>query len=413
MSNWFQDAKSRAEQQTFWSPHQKLALHQLQSQSWPTRKTEQWKYTPVTPIERANFNGQSDVSSAVQPIEGQQTLDFVFINGMLANQPNTLPEGIALLELGEQTQGSWAESHFGQVKPERHLFGLVNDCLATAGVAIDIAAGVNIETPIRVVNLVTEGIEAHSRILVRLGENASAKVIEETQGNHAGMLTAYAEYILDDHARLEHYHFALRTGDAISVSGSHFKLQSEAKLNSTLVGFGSVLSRLDVDVLHCAENAFAKLNAIYLLDGDEVFDLHSTIEHEKGHCVTDETVRGIVGGKAKAVFNGRIHIHRDAQKTLAELSNKNLLLTDTAQVNTKPELEIYADDVRCAHGATVAELDKSALYYLTSRGVSKEKALVMLNFGFVNALVDEMPNQHLAEWLRPQLQQRFIDMQVD
>jgi len=128
------------------------------------------------------------------------------------------------------------------------------------------------------------------------------------------------------------------------------------------------------------------------------------------NCTTLENVRGIAADQGQATFNGRIHIHRDAQKTLAELNNRNLLLSDKAQINTKPELEIYADDVRCAHGATVAELDSQALYYLTSRGVSREDALVMLNFGFINALVDEMPNQDIAQWLRPLLRERFAEM---
>lgn len=412
MSNWLQQAKVRAEQQQFWSPQQKLALQQLQTQPWPTRKTEQWKYTPVNAIERGDFSQQTAQEAVVPAIDGQETLDFVFVNGVLKTQPDALPNGLSINTISNHQDSPWAADYFAQCKPARHIFGLVNDCLASDGVIIDVKPGAKIDTPVRIINAVSENAEVHNRILMRIGDGASVSVIEHADGHEHSFLTAYAEYFLGAEATLEHYRFALRVEKAISVGGSHFKLQEKARLNSTIVGFGSVLSRLDVDVIHSAENAFAKINAIYLLDGEEIFDLHSNIEHEIGHCVTDETVRGIVGGKAKAVFNGRIHIHRDAQKTLAELSNKNLLLADTAQINTKPELEIYADDVRCAHGATVAELDKAALYYLTSRGISKAKALVMLNFGFVNALVDEMPNQHLAEWLRPKLQQRFSHMQV-
>ncbi|XOV77631.1 MAG: Fe-S cluster assembly protein SufD [Aestuariibacter sp.] len=412
MSDWLQHAKARAEQQHFWSPQQKLALQQLQTRPWPSRKVEQWKYTPVNAIERGAFAQKPAFAAQVSPLAGQETLDIVFVNGELQSQPQSLPAGLSIHSLTEHAQAGWAADYFAQCKPDRHLFGLVNDCLADNGVIIDIATESKIALPLRIINVVSQDAEVHNRVLVRVGDGASVSVIEQAEGNESSLLTAFAEYFVGASAKLEHYRFALRIRDAISVGGSHFKLQKEAQLNSTVVGFGSVLSRLDVDVMHCGENAFAKINAIYLLDGEEIFDLHSNIEHEIGHCVTDETVRGIVGGKAKAVFNGRIHIHRDAQKTLAELSNKNLLLADTAQVNTKPELEIYADDVRCAHGATVAELDKAALYYLTSRGISKEQALIMLNFGFVNALVDEMPNQHLAEWLRPQLQNRFAQMQV-
>jgi Fe-S cluster assembly protein SufD len=165
-------------------------------------------------------------------------------------------------------------------------------------------------------------------------------------------------------------------------------------------------------VNYAGEFSQANLNAIYLLDNHEIFDLHSTIEHAVPNCTTEENVRGIVADHARAVFNGRIHIHRDAQKTLAELNNRNLLLSATAEIYTKPELEIYADDVRCAHGATVAQLDKKSLFYMQSRGISKAQAQIMLSFGFINELVDKMPNQPLAEWLRPQLRERFAQMEV-
>jgi Fe-S cluster assembly protein SufD len=245
-----------------------------------------------------------------------------------------------------------------------------------------------------------------------LASNASLTVVEDFSGEERSFNTGFAEYVLAESATLEHYRFALQTGAALSVGGSHFNLGDKAKLNSTLVGFGSELSRLDVDVNHTGEHAFAKLNAIYLLDGHELFDLHSTIEHMVPNGTTEENVRGIVADHSRAVFNGRIHIHRDAQKTLAELNNRNLLMSRDAEINTKPELEIYADDVKCAHGATIAEIDKKSLYYLQSRGVSKAQAQIMLSFGFINELVDQMPNQVLAEWLRPQLRQRFAKMEV-
>lgn len=127
---------------------------------------------------------------------------------------------------------------------------------------------------------------------------------------------------------------------------------------------------------------------------------------------TEENARGIVGDKARAVFNGRIHIHRDAQKTLAELNNRNLLLSRRGVINTKPELEIYADDVKCAHGATVAEIEEEALYYMLTRGIPRSKALVMLNFGFIQELINDVPNVAVREWLAPILSERFAQMEV-
>jgi Fe-S cluster assembly protein SufD len=196
------------------------------------------------------------------------------------------------------------------------------------------------------------------------------------------------------------------------VGGSHFSLQESANLNSTFVSYGSELSRIDVDIMHAGQHAKAKMNAIYLLAEGELFDMHSTIEHAVPNGTTEENARGIIGDRARAVFSGRIHIHRDAQKTLAELNNRNLLLSRRAMINTKPELEIYADDVKCAHGATVAEIEEQALYYLLSRGIKRSKALVMLNFGFIQELVNDIDNEAIKQWLLPMLNERFASMEV-
>jgi Fe-S cluster assembly protein SufD len=143
------------------------------------------------------------------------------------------------------------------------------------------------------------------------------------------------------------------------------------------------------------------------LDNKELFDLHTTIEHAMPGGRTREIVRGIVGGAGKAVFNGRIHIHPHAQKTDARLSNNNLLLSKQAEVDFKPELEIYADDVRCAHGATVSQIEEWSLYYLQSRGIDKKQAQAMLTFGFINELLEQMPHPEVGDWLRPKIRQRF------
>lgn len=138
-----------------------------------------------------------------------------------------------------------------------------------------------------------------------------------------------------------------------------------------------------------------------------MIDYHTNVEHCVPHCTSNEVFRGIIGDAAKAVFNGRIHIHPQAQKTLAELSNKNLLTSRTAEINTKPELEIYADDVRCAHGATISQLDETSMYYLQSRGVSKADAITMLSFGFINELLNQVPEQAVQDYLRPRLVSLF------
>lgn len=418
MSVWLDNAIARANSTSDWlSPIRVASLAALKKTPWPTRKTEAWRYTSLKSLERATLSPVASVNQdTLDVIDGYESVNLVFRNGEFDDGALTseLPNGLTItfLPAASDAVKQLSLDELSTIKPERHLFGLVNDALAQNIVRIEVAEGVAVSQAVRITSLMSLHAESHTRVFVKLNKGSSLTVSEHYQGNVESLNTGFVEYDICAEAKLEHYRFALQTEKAISIGGCHFKLGERADLNSTLVGFGSDLSRVDTDIIYDGEFANAKLNAFYLLDGKELFDLHATVEHAVPNCTTLENVRGIVADRAKAVFNGRIHIHRHAQKTLAELNNRNLLLSDKAEINTKPELEIYADDVRCAHGATVAEIDKHALYYLESRGISRSKAQVMLNFGFINELIDQMPNQVLAEWIRPQIRNRFAQMEV-
>jgi Fe-S cluster assembly protein SufD len=414
MNNWLGNALNRAETVDDWLQHRRHAsLALLRATEWPTRKTEAWKYTSLRPLAEASFMAADRSAPPLESINGLHAIELPLLAGPGAQAPAGLPAGLTVTPLATAHAAvrEWAVSTFSSVKPRRHLFGLVNDVLAVDGWIIDVAPGARIEQPLHLQASLGAGQESHQRVLVRLGEGASLTVLEQCGGEGAGFTTLFAEYDIGPQAELEHYRLALQTGAAISIGGSHFQLAERSRLNSTLVGFGSQLSRVDMDILHRGEHAMAKLNAIFLLEGDEKFDLHSTIEHIAANGTTEENVRGLIADRGKAVFNGRIHIHPHAQKTLAELHNRNLLLSPQAEVNTKPELEIYADDVRCAHGATVAEIDKAALYYLVSRGIHPRQANVLLNYGFINELVEQIPHEVIRKWVRHTLRARFQGLQ--
>ena len=418
MNQWLQQVLDRSQSFDDWlSPLRAEALAILESTDWPTRRVERWKYTSLTVLEQFKLSA-NDISQdiSISDIDGLDSFDFIFIDGQLQKNLNQLflPKGVrisGLLTASEQDQ-KVASMLFTKIKPKHHFFGLVNDILAQDGLIIDIEAGCQLEKPIRIVSVSSGKQESHHRVLVRLGRDAKATVIEQEQGDKPSVSTCFAEYEVGEQAHLQHYRFAMQTDQAIYFAGCHFSLLKHAQLNTTLIGYGSQLSRIDIDIVHNGEYANAKFNTAYLLSDSEHFDLHSTIEHVMPNGTTKENARGIVGDKAKAVFNGRIHIHRGAQKTLAELNNRNLLLSRRGQVNTKPELEIYADDVQCAHGATIAEIEEEALYYLRSRGIPRTEALVMLNFGFIQQLLNEIPNRHITKWLEPKLKSRFVEMQL-
>jgi len=423
MSQWLNSALSREAIDDDLLVKRQQSLQLLKQAKKPSRKNEAWKYTSIKNLDEIILGNEAANSSCniskedLAPIQGLESIDLVFLDGKLDLSLSTsaLPTGLIVNPLNDISPDNkgWVLDNFSSIKPDKHYFGLLNDVLAKDGVLIRVADNTLIEKTIRIIQRFSKGAEAHTRVLVQVGEGARLKVMEHYCGDELSVNTGFAEYELGKNSQLEHYRFALQTGEALSLGGCHFKLQERSVLNSTLIGFGSNLSRLDVDVRHCGEFANAEINAIYLLDGTELFDLHSTIEHEAANCTTLENVRGIVADRSRAVFNGRIHIHRHAQKTLAELNNRNLLLSNRAEIDTKPELEIYADDVRCAHGATIAEIDKKALYYLQSRGIDKSKAQELLNFGFINELLEKMPSQVIADWLRPLLRERFSRMTLE
>lgn len=413
MSSWLETLNAGASARVAQSrnPAAKRGAQLLSESAWPTRKTEAWKYTSLSSLAEASYDEGKSTRVAPQAIANFDAFDLVF-DGVRWRLPDIFEEGVRIATFDNLSplEQSEISAEMLAIKPARHLFGAVNDLMAQDILVIDVEPNAAPKIPLRVVLNAIEGGAQHARIWVRIASGAKLQIIEQVEGSGQGLSTLFAEYSVADTASLCHSRFQLQGGEHHSIGGCHIKLGEHAKLRSTVVGFGSQVSRLDFDVEHAGGYAHAEIDAVYLLQGEELFDLHSTIEHAVANGTTDENVRGIVADRAKAVFNGRIHIHRDAQKTLAELNNRNLLLSSTARVSTKPELEIYADDVKCAHGATVAELDDAAIYYLRSRGVSEHDAKVMLNFGFINELVDKMPNFAVAEWLRGKLKARFLAM---
>lgn len=419
MSQWFERSQQSLELRgDGLDDFRQQASKRLAERMMPTRKTEAWRYLNLKGIESLELPRVTDVDSAghVAPVvDGLNAIDISFTNGALVTSLDELdlPNGLSIEVVTHVSASNQdvLEQTLGQIKPASNLFGQINDAQLDAGLLIRVAANTSISQPLRIVFNMTASVERHQRVLVQLEEGAELEVIEQCCGHVHSFNTLFSEFQVGPHAKLKHYRLALQSERALQVAGCHFLLANEARLSTNVIGYGSDLARLDVDVIHAGEYAHAEINAVYLLEDEEVFDLHTNVEHTVPNCTTSETIRGIAANHSKAIFNGRIHIHRDAQKTLAELSNKNLLLSNTAQINTKPELEIYADDVRCAHGATIAQLDDKALYYLCSRGISKSRARVMMNFGFINAVVETMPNGALGAWLKEILELRFAQLE--
>jgi Fe-S cluster assembly protein SufD len=381
----------------------------------PTRKTEAWKYTSLQLLER-DFNSATPAAVPESKLPQFGGARLVFVDGFLQGAVNdiALPPGVSLVRFVDADPGQAARiaDHIGTaVASEKHLFANLNDATLADGLFLDVAQGARLTEPLHIVHVTSDRDPAFSvsqRLLVLLGDNAEASVVEHFSGeSKAAFTSGITELLLGAGARMRHCRLHLEQGGAMHIGGVHALLQRDSLLDSFHLALGSDLKRIDVSVEFAGPGAHCDLNGIYLLRGSEHVDYHTCIEHAVPHCTTDEVFRGVIGDEARGVFNGRIHIHPDAQKTRAELSNRNLLTSASAEINTKPELEIYADDVQCAHGATVAQLDEGMLHYLRTRGVGREEAEVMLSYGFINELVEALGHEPLKDFLHPLLAQRL------
>jgi len=391
----------------------------------PNFKVEEWKYTSLRALKEADFAAEPRAiadKTGLQncyTVEGLDVHRLVFVDGQFSSAQSTddaLPEGLSLVAFSNASEEDAAsiQQYLGKLaEPESGVFNALNATWLSDGVYLRVAAGSRIEKPVQVVWVSSDASDSFGisqRLLVVVEESASATVIEHFAGVDnapSHFCNGVTELFLGEKARLNHYRLHLEQSNALHVGAVHANLQAGSTLNGFHMALGSRVKRIDVNVVHRGEGAHCELNGVYLPRNKEHVDYHTTLEHAVPGCTSEENFRGIISDQARAVFNGRIHIHPGARKTEAHLSNKNLLTSNTAEIDTKPELEIYNDDVICSHGATVSQLDSVQLHYLRTRGVSSQEARVLLSFGFINELIAEIDHEPLQQYLRPKLAELF------
>jgi Fe-S cluster assembly protein SufD len=414
--------KANASAQVFKSVNE-AGAQAFSAMPFPTRKTESWKYTSLHALTKQDFNQPVDVANANNAsvdfaIDGLDAVELVFVNGQFqaASSSKEQLAGLQLVRFSEASAEQLAliEKHLAKnAETERNLFTALNNAQVNDGVFVLVSKNTQLTKPVQIVNISTaqaQPASAFNRCLVVLEQHAQATVIEQfvsSDEEQNVVLNQVSEMVVGDGAHLHHYRLHKEHESSLHFGGVYVDLNRDSQFSSYQVLLGGQIKRFDVLVNHNVGGSHCEMKGVYLPKNDQHVDIHSYIEHKAAHCTTNEVYRGIMADRSKAVFNGRIHIHPDAQKTLAELSNKNLLLSDKAQINTKPELEIYADDVKCAHGATVAQLNETAKFYLQSRGISAQEADIMLSFGFINELLESIPLEALRVSLRPLLAQQF------
>jgi Fe-S cluster assembly protein SufD len=392
-------------------------------QEIPTRKTEAWKFTSLYNF-TSNEEGYGRLAEthnaagldAITTIPALNAQRLVFVNGQYSEELSSnesISNVVRFSQANEAQQAIIADNLGTAIEQEKHLFAALNNATTTEGVLVYVGKNEQLKTNIQITHITTaqaKPFTVAARLLIVLETGAQATVVEHFASNDAEQncfVNAITEAKVGANARLNHYRLQLMQEGSIQMGGIHVDLDRDANYDSFQLGLGAKIVRNDINVNHNVGGSHCELVGVYLPQNKQLIDFHSNIEHKVANCTTNEVFRGIMADKSKAVFNGRIHIHPDAQKTLAQLSNKNLLLSNDATINTKPELEIYADDVRCAHGATIAQLDEQARFYLRSRGISAAEADVMLSFGFINELLENLELDAVRNLIRPLLAQRF------
>jgi Fe-S cluster assembly protein SufD len=284
----------------------------------------------------------------------------------------------------------------------------LNTAFLQSGVFIWIPKNVHLQTPIQITFVADPSAQDSNfpRVLIVAEENSSATVIESfvSNGDERYFTNAIAEIVVKDGARLDHYRLQRESHNAFHVSTTSAELGRASRYYTTSINLGAQLARHDVSVVMDHEGAETSVDGLYMVGQDQHTDTHSVIDHKQPHCNSHQLYKGILDGNGRAVFNGKIFVREGAQKTDAMQTNKNLLLSDKARVDTKPQLEIFADDVKCAHGAAVGQIDPEELFYLETRGITAELGRSLLTYGFAEEVIGKIK----LESIRSQLDQRVL-----
>jgi Fe-S cluster assembly protein SufD len=342
------------------------AFAKFTQQGYPTTHNEEWRFTNVKPL--------TSVSWASRPT--------------LSSVPDQ------------------AKRHLAKYASLDHPFVALNTAFLGDVKVIEVPRGKVVEAPIEITHEGIQGAATHPRTLIIVGAQAQCTIVETYKGAGTYFTNAVTEIVLGEGAVVDHYKVQQESLTAFHIATLEASIGRSAAFSSHSISLGGALTRNDANAT-LSEGSDAILNGLYICNGTQHVDNHTSIDHAMPHATSHELYKGILDDKSYAVFNGKIIVRQDAQKTDSKQTNKNLVLSDDATINTKPELQIWADDVRCTHGATIGQLDSEMLFYLQSRGIGKKDARNLLIYAFAQDIVDRIKVQSLRDSLERILFEKF------
>ena len=388
----------------------KQAFKFFTENGFPTPRNEEWKYTNTAPIAKQEFSfetGKIDaevVKNFAYDETAQNTL--VFVDGIYAPEFSRVDDSFGAVTLNAAFKDDGlvkiVESHFGKAADfKKDGFAALNAAFLEEGFVLHVPQNTKVKEPVHLLFISTGGKISFPRVLVAAEEGSEVLLIESFVSADAGpaFTNAVTEIFAGDNARVTHHRVQKENAESFHIGTTQAVLARDSYYDSTNINLGAALSRHDTGVVFTAEGAECFIDGLYMLNGSQHADTHSIIDHAVPHCTSHQTYKGVLGDKSHAVFNGKVFVGENARGTNAEQSNKNLLLSNDARVDTKPQLEIFNDDVKCAHGATVGQLEDEEVFYLLSRGLHRDLARNLLTYGFAEEVISKIEIGSIKEEL--------------
>jgi Fe-S cluster assembly protein SufD len=400
------------------------AIRRFAQNGFPTTRQEEWRFTNISPITKIEFQPilryelQGIAMDDIRKYLLDGAVHAVFVNGMFSSELSdigTLPPEVVVGSLAEilKNHPEKVQPYIAHlVKGEENAFTALNTAFVWDGGFISIPKGRVIDRPIQFLFVASDHKQAYAaqpRNLIVAGENSKCKVIETYVGlaQNTYLTNTVTEIVLEENSHLEHDKLQIENVNAFHIGTTQLQMNAASHYNSNAISLGGSLVRNNITAVFNAEGSECTLNGLTLSTGTQIIDNHTAIDHAKPHCNSHELYKAILDGESKGVFNGKIFVRKDAQNTDAKQTNKTLLLSDNATINAKPQLEIFADDVKCTHGATIGQLDDEQLFYLRSRGIDLAAARDILTFAFAGDVINRITIEPLREQVEKMIHDRL------
>jgi Fe-S cluster assembly protein SufD len=411
------------QRQTAWHQIRKKAIELVADYTIPTTKNEEWKYTNLNKIFKQDFvfeveNQSIDKNTLTKtPLFELDTYKIVLLNGEARLDLSDLPQNpkifISTLTEAYKIYPNWVEKYFAQVPDwEKELFTALNTAFAQKGLFILAEKNANLDKPIllqHITDATIQNVGSQPRHLLIFETGSNISLIENyvTLGENYSFVNGVSEIFVMPNAHIQHYKVQHETEKAFQILTTQVKQEKDSFYENITLSLKGGLMRNNLNIRLTGTNVASNMFGLYMIDGKSHVDNHTIADHLAPHSLSNELYKGILDENATGVFNGKIYVRQDAQKTNAYQQNRNVLLSDTASVNTKPQLEIWADDVKCSHGATTGKLDENALFYLRARGIKEKSAKALLVQAFGNEIIEKINFEPLKEYFTTLLAERL------